>query len=93
MLSYMSALISHVASQVILGSGEFGVAHPGICKLQPVAFKMPKSSVDLEGFKALLAEAQIMAYLGDHEDVIKFVGADVTKIAERKEEITFQKWY
>ena len=93
MLSYMSALISHVASQVILGSGEFGVVHPGICKLQPVAIKMPKNSVDLEGSKALLAEAEIMAYLGDQEHVVKFVGADVTIIAERKEEFVFQKWY
>ena len=92
-MEYLTALFCHIASQVVVGSGEFGVVYPGIWKLQPVAIKVSKGAVHVDGFRALLAEAKIMAYLGDHEHIVKFVGADVTRIAERKEEFGFEQQY
>ena len=68
-----------------LGSGEFGVVYPGICKSEPVATKMLKRSVDVDEFKAVLSEVKIMAYLGDHEHIVKFVGAETSEITSRKQ--------
>ena len=50
---------------------------------QPVAVKAIKGAVNVEEFKAVLAEVKIMAYLGDHENIVKFVGAEVSQIAHR----------
>ena len=53
--------------------------------------KTCKSSVDVEYFKAILAEIKIMGYLGHHENVVKFVGADISRIEERTEMTTTQR--
>ena len=74
----------HIAKDTKLGSGEFGVVHPGICRSEPVAIKLLKQSVDVEEFKAVLIEVKIMAYLGDHEYIVKFVGAEISEIAKSK---------
>ena len=50
----------------------------------PVAIKTLKRCVDIEDFKAILREVKIMGYLGDHEFIVKFVGADISEIAKRK---------
>ena len=50
----------------------------------PVAVKTFKRTLDVEEFKGVLAEVKIMAYLGDHEHVVKFVGAVVSEISESK---------
>ena len=49
----------------------------------PVAIKTFKRSVEVDEFKAVLAEVKIMAYLGDHEFIVKFVGAEISEIAKR----------
>ena len=67
----------------MIGSGEFGVVRPGICKSEPVAIKVLKRTVDADEFKAVLAEVKIMAYLGDHEFIVKFVGAEISEIVKR----------
>ena len=72
-----------VANKTVLGSGEFGIVHPGIYKLEPVAIKLFKRSAEIDEFKSVLAELKIMAYLGSHDHIIKFVGADVSEIAQR----------
>lgn len=71
------------ATETVLGSGEFGVIHPGIWKSEPVAIKTFKRTVEIDEFKAVLAEVKIMAYLGDHEFIVKFVGAEISEIAKR----------
>ena len=43
-----------------------------------------KRSVEMEEFKGVLAEPQIMAYMRDHEFIVKFVGAEISKIAKRE---------
>ena len=48
----------------------------------PVAVKTFKRTLDVDEFKAVLAEVKIMAYLGDHEHVVKFLGSDVSVITE-----------
>lgn len=45
---------------------------------------MLKRSVDTDEFKAILGEIKIMAYLGDHDFIVKFVGADISELAKRK---------
>ena len=40
--------------------------------------------MEVEEFKAVLAETKIMAYIGQHAHVIKLVGADVSNILNRK---------
>ena len=56
-----------------------------------MAVKTFKRSVEIDEFKAVLAEVKIMAYLGDHEHVVKFVGADISEIAKRK--VTTSSWF
>lgn len=77
-------MTSGIAQDTKLGSGEFGIVHPGICRSEPVAIKLLKRSVDVDEFKAVLAEVKIMAYLGDHEFVVKFIGAEISEIAKSK---------
>ena len=71
------------AREKILGSGAFGVVYAGLLSNSvPVAVKTFKGTLDVEEFMAVLAEVKIMAYLGDHEHVVKFLGADVSQITE-----------
>ena len=73
---------SQVVTGRVLGTGELGIVYFGIYKSEPVAIKKMKRSVDIDDFKAVvLAEAKIMAYLGDLESIVKFVGADISEIA------------
>ena len=73
-----------IATETVLGSGEFGIVHPGIFQSEPVAIKTFKRSVEIDEFKAVLAELKIMAYMGDHEFIVKFIGAEISEIAKRK---------
>ena len=78
-----------IAKDRILGSGEFGTVHPGFFNGEAVAVKTCKSNVDVDDFKGILAEIKIMGYLGHHENVVKFVGADIYRIDERKKLMEF----
>ena len=46
--------------------------------------KTCKSNVDVEDFKGILAEIKIEGYLDNHDSVVKFLGADISRIDERK---------
>ena len=72
------------ARDAVLGSGEFGVVHPGIFNSEPVAIKTFKRTLDIDEFKAVLAELKMMAYLGGHDFIVKFVGAEISEIAQRE---------
>ena len=91
--SVTKALNSVTDSGKVLGSGEYGVVCQGTCNEQPVAVKAIKGAVNVEEFKAVLAEVKIMAYLGDHENIVKFVGAEVSKIAQRNPPSIFKPVY
>ena len=73
----------------VLGSGQFGVVMKGnmmgegLHDLRPVAVKSTNSNIDIENFKALLAEIKIMAYLEKHENVVTFLGACTADIKIR----------
>ena len=67
----------------MLGSGEFGVVHRGVYNSEPVALKVLKSSVEVDEFKSVLSEVKIMAYVGDHEFIVKFIGAETSEITKR----------
>ena len=49
-----------------------------------VAVKTFKGTLDVDESKAVLAEVKIMAFLGDHQHVVKFLGLDVSEIRESK---------
>ena len=84
MVVILAVIMNKTARDTKLGSGEFGVVYPGIFRSEPVAIKVLKHSVDVDDFKAVLAEVKIMAYMGDHEFVVKFIGAETSEIAKRK---------
>ena len=83
-------LSSSLDKKSVLGSGQFGVVMKGnmmgegLHDLRPVAVKSTKSNIDIENFKALLAEIKIMAYLEKHENVVTFLGATTMDIKIRK---------
>ena len=60
------------------------MVYSGLFNGEAVAIKKLKKRVDVEEFKAVLAEMKIMSYLGDHESIVKFFGSDVSQIARRK---------
>ena len=49
-----------------------------------VAVKTFKRTLEIDEFKAVLAEVKIMAYLGEHEHVVKLLGSVVSGIAASK---------
>ena len=49
-----------------------------------MAIKTFKRTVEVDEFKAVLAELKIMAYMGDHDFIVKFVGSEISEIAKRK---------
>ena len=60
------------------------MVHPGVWNnTEPVAVKTFKRTVGIEEFKAILAEVKIMTYLGQHSHIVKYLGADVSEIAQR----------
>ena len=72
-----------LAKDAILGSGQFGIVYRGFYDAEAVAVKTFKRTVEIDEFKAVLSEAKIMAYIGDHVNVVRFIGADVSAIADR----------
>ena len=48
-----------------------------------MAIKTFKRTVEIDEFKAVLSEAKIMAYIGDHPHVVQFIGAEVSEIMDR----------
>ena len=71
-----------LARDAILGSGNFGIVYRGFYKSEAVAVKTFKRTVEIDEFKAVLAEAKIMAYLGRHAHIVEFIGADVSRISD-----------
>ena len=61
-----------------------GKFHSGFFNGEAVAIKKLKERVGVEEFKAVLAKMKIMIYLGDHGNVVKFFGSDVSQIASCK---------
>ena len=47
-------------------------------------FKTFKRTVEINEFKAVLVELKIMAYMGDYEFILKFIGAEISEIAKRR---------
>ena len=65
-----------------MGEGEFGVCVKGEYQGRPVAVKTSKDIADVTVFKNFLREVKIMAYIGNHENIVEFVGAHVGAIRQ-----------
>jgi len=66
-----------------LGEGAFGIVCVGYLVTDPakeIAVKLAKPSANIQVFKALLAEVKVMAFLGGHDSLIKFIGASTSNI-------------
>jgi len=46
------------------------------------AFKTVKPEADISYFKAILSELKILIYLGEHESIVKLIGAWTENIKE-----------
>ena len=68
----------------MLGSGEFGIVYRGVYNSEPVAIKVSKSFVHVDEFKSVLSEVKIMAYVGNHDFIVRFIGAEISEISKRK---------
>ncbi|CAG7719176.1 unnamed protein product, partial [Allacma fusca] len=68
----------------LLGKGEFGLVYKGDFYGLVVAVKTVKPSADIEMFKAILEEVKIMDYIGEHPNIIKFLGAETSNIQKKE---------
>ena len=66
----------------VLGEGEYGRCHRGELEGEQVAVKVLKSNVDVEYFKNFLREVKLLAYIGNHDNIVQFHGAAVDRITE-----------
>ena len=69
----------------MLGVGEHSIVYRGNYDGKPVAVKKLDCTIPVEEFKIILAEVKAMAHVGDHANIIKFLGADVSRIKNRKQ--------
>ncbi|CAG7666341.1 unnamed protein product, partial [Allacma fusca] len=67
----------------ILGKGAFGMVIRGKYLKEEVAVKTTLPNAEVSYFKALLSELKVMAYIGSHENVVRFFGASTGRIRER----------
>ena len=68
----------------ILGSGAFGVVMKGTLDKNEVAVKTIKRNADKQYLKALLSELKIMIYLGNHDNIVTFLGAYTKELQKGK---------
>lgn len=68
----------------ILGEGQFACCFRGKFNGTIVAVKMLKSHVQTEDFKNYLNEVKLMAYIGQHPNIIQFYGAVIEKLEQSK---------
>jgi len=78
----------------MLGSGAYGLVFKGKLKRLenvgvrnldrccPVAIKTIREGADVEFVRSLLDEIKTMAYVGEHDFIVKFVGASVENIMQ-----------
>ena len=67
-----------------LGEGCYGIVYGGSYDSQPAAIKTFKMGVTHEQIYSVLVEIKLMAFIGDHENIVKFFGADISKLRSGK---------
>ena len=82
---FLLIILNYFAASSVLGSGHFGIVYKGSYEDEQVAIKTFKRTLEIDAFKAVLSEAKIMAYIGYHPHVVRFVGAEVSEIKDRME--------
>jgi len=72
---------SFLGENTILGIGEFGVVYKSRLGDQNVAVKTLKQGYEKIHLKSLMLELKILILLRNHENIIKLVGAQTSKLA------------
>ena len=68
--------------RLCLGDGHFGAVYKGslINPFQVIAVKTLKTECSLQALKNLLNEIKIMSFVGEHDNILKLIGAHTSKI-------------
>lgn len=62
--------------------GNFGIVYQSVVGGVPVAVKTPHEGCSREIFRSMLSEVKILCYIGEHPNVIAFVGAYTKEIEQ-----------
>ena len=60
------------------------MVYRGILDAEAVAVKTFKRTVTYDEFRAALVEVKLMSFVGEHPNIVRFVGADVSNIEKRR---------
>ena len=77
--------MGNTETRKLVGAGEYSTVYRGCHDLTPVVVKTVNRTIPIEHFKAILAEVKAMAFVKDHANIVKFLGADVSAINTRKQ--------
>jgi serine/threonine protein kinase len=69
-----------------LGSGAYGMVFKGKLKEtgMPVAIKTLKPNADMMYFKSLLSELKVITFIGEHENIVKCIGACTAELTSSR---------
>ena len=69
-----------------LGEGCYGVVYGGCYASSPAAIKTFKLGLTTDQIYGALVEIKLMAFIGDHDNIVKFFGADISGLRNGKEQ-------
>ncbi|CAL8121410.1 unnamed protein product [Orchesella dallaii] len=70
----------YIDQHCLLGTGNFGVVYKGTAKGIPAAIKQLNKNCSKASFKSFLEEIKVHCYIGNHENVVEFLGAYTKEI-------------
>ncbi|CAL8118246.1 unnamed protein product [Orchesella dallaii] len=68
----------------VIGTGNFGIVYKAVWNGINVAVKKPNGGFNREAFKSMLDEVKVMSFMGEHVNVLTFLGACTSSITEGK---------
>lgn len=70
----------------LLGSGAYGLVFKGklLQNNLPIAIKTLKPNADILYFRSLLSELKVMTFIGEHENIVRCIGASTSELKSSK---------